>query len=148
MVEAKVVETIEAPIDRVWERLGNFSGIKIGPGVESVEYEGDGVGMTRKMTLTIGTIIERLDEYDAARKRYSYSIINDDCPLPFADYSAILQLNETDKGATEVVWIGTFEARNAPEEKAAKLARTLYSNAIAGARAAVLAKQNGDSDAV
>ena len=137
MAEAKVVETIDAPADRVWEQLGNFRGIEIGPGVESVEYEGEGVGMTRTMNLSIGTVIEQLDEYDDAVRRYAYSIVNEDCPLPFANYSASLQLEEAGEGQTEVVWTGTFEPKNVSEEKAVKLARTLYTNAIAGARSAM-----------
>ena len=137
MAEARVVETIEAPIAKVWARLGNFSGIEIGQGLEAIEYQGEGVGMTRTMTVAIGTIIERLDRYDEQSRKYSYSIVNDDCPLPFADYSATLELKETSDGQTEVVWIGTFEPKNASEEKAVNLAKSLYSNAIAGARAAI-----------
>ena len=39
MAEAKVVDSIKADIESVWAELGNFSGVKAGPGIESVDYE-------------------------------------------------------------------------------------------------------------
>ena len=40
MAQAKVVEQIAAPVDRVFSQLGNFAGIKPGPGLESVDWVG------------------------------------------------------------------------------------------------------------
>ena len=75
MAEVKVVEKINACVDRVWAQLGNFAGIQPGPGIDSVEYEGEGVGMTRAIHLANGTVVERLDHHDAATKTFSYAII-------------------------------------------------------------------------
>ena len=92
MAEIKVVEQINASMDLVWSNLGNFAGLKPGSGIESVDYKGEGVGMIRSIHLSIGTVEERLNHYDAEAKNYSYSIINEDCPLPFLNYSATVQL--------------------------------------------------------
>ena len=54
MLEAKVVDTIRADVEAVWAELGNFSGIKAGPGIDSVDYEGEGEGMTRSINMSNG----------------------------------------------------------------------------------------------
>ena len=57
MAEAKVVDSIKADIESVWAELGNFSGVKAGPGIESVDYEGEGVGMTRSINMSNGSVV-------------------------------------------------------------------------------------------
>lgn len=135
MAQAKVVEVINAPVDRVWKQLGNFSGIKPGPGIDAVEYTGEGVGMTRNMRLTNGTVIEQLNHHDPAKKTFSYSIINDDSPLPFKNYSATVKLLTNDDDSTTVEWTGTFEPKGVEEARAVKFASGIYANAIRNARA-------------
>jgi len=137
MAQAKVVEQVAAPIEKVWSEIGNFSGIKPGAGIESVDYEGEGVGMTRSIRLANGTIVEQLNEHDAAAKTFGYAIINEDCPLPFADYSASVELKDNGDNTTTVEWIGTFEPKGVDEKQAVNLASTIYTNAIKGARMAL-----------
>ena len=134
MAQAKVVEKINAPIDRVWSQLGNFAGLEPGQGIESVEYEGEGVGMTRAIHLANGTVVERLDHHDPATKTFSYSIINDESPLPFADYSATVVLVDDQDNTTTVEWTGSFEPKGVEEAQAVKFASSIYTNAINGAR--------------
>jgi hypothetical protein len=134
MAETKVVEKINASLDLVWLNLGNFAGLKPGSGIESVDYKGEGVGMIRSIHLSIGTVEERLDHYDPEAKNYSYSIINEDCPLPFLNYSATVQLLENDDNTTTVEWTGRFEPKGIEESQAQTMAYNMYSNAIKGAR--------------
>ena len=134
MAETKVVEKINASLDQVWSNLGNFAGLKPGLGIESVDYKGEGVGMVRSIKLTIGTVIERLDHYDPEAKNYGYSIINEDSPLPFLNYSAKVQLLKNEDNTTTVEWTGTFEPRGIEESQAKTLAYNMYTNAINGAR--------------
>ena len=134
MAETKVIEKINASLDQVWSNLGNFAGLKPGSGIESVDYKGEGVGMVRSIKLTIGTVIERLDHYDPEAKNYGYSIINEDSPLPFLNYSATVQLLKNEDNTTTVEWTGTFEPRGIEESQAKTLAFNMYSNAINGAR--------------
>jgi len=135
MAKAKVVEGINAPVDRVWEQLGNFAGLKPGPGIEAIEYTGEGVGMTRNMKLTTGTVIEQLNHHDPVKKAFSYAIINEDSPLPFSNYSATVQLLSNDDDSTTVEWTGTFEPKGVEEAKAIRFATSIYANAIKNARA-------------
>ena len=134
MAETKVAEKINASLDQVWSNLGNFAGLKPGSGIESVDYKGEGVGMIRSIKLSIGTVIERLDHYDPEAKNYGYSIINEDSPLPFLNYSATVQLLKNEDNTTTVEWTGTFEPRGIEESQAKTLAYNMYTNAINGAR--------------
>ena len=134
MTETKVVEKINAPLDLVWSNLGNFAGLKPGSGIESVDYKGEGVGMIRSIKLSIGTVVERLDHYDPEAKNYTYSIINEDSPLPFLNYSATVQLLKNEDNTTTVEWTGRFEPKDIKESQAKTLAHNMYSNAISGAR--------------
>ena len=137
MAQAKVVETIEANADAVWQELGNFSGIQPGPGIDSVDYEGEGVGMVRTIRTPNGNVVERLENHDAQARTFTYAIINDDSPLPFADYSATVNMTDNGDGTTTVDWTGTFEPRGVNEEKATKIASGIYAGAIQGARKAL-----------
>jgi carbon monoxide dehydrogenase subunit G len=134
MLEAKVVDTIHADIESVWAELGNFSGIKAGPGIDSVDYEGEGEGMTRSINMSNGSVVERLEVHDATEKVFTYSIINEDSPLPFSGYSATVCLADKGDGITTVDWTGSFDARGVEDEKAVKLAKGIYSNAINNAK--------------
>ena len=136
MLEAKVVETIDAGVDAVWPVISNFRSIQPGPGIDAVDYEGEGVGMTRHIKMANGNIIERLDALDDANHMFSYSIINEDSALPFLNYSSKVTL-EGDGNSTTVTWVGTFESRGIPDEQAIGLASSIYQNLINQARQAV-----------
>lgn len=137
MAQVKVVEGINASADAVWEILGNFRGIQPGPGIDDVIYAGEGVGMTRQMVTPNGDVIERLDRFDPQARQFAYAIINDGGPLPFANYSAAVAVNDNGDGTTTVEWTGTFEPRGVDEEKAVKIATGVYTRAIDGARKAL-----------
>ena len=137
MSEAKVVKAINAPVEAVWAQLGDFTGIKAGGGIESVSYEGEGVGMTRTIVMGGGSVVERLEAHDDAARTFTYAIINDDSPLPFSDYSATVIVSDNGDGTSTVDWTGTFEPRGMAEEQAINMATGIYAGAIKGARIAL-----------
>ena len=59
-----------------------------------MDYEGEGVGMTRSINMSNGSVVERLDVHDAENKIFTYSIINEDSVLPFCQYSATIRLSD------------------------------------------------------
>lgn len=136
MAEAKVVEQIAAPAERVFAVLGDFKSIRPGPGITGVDYEGEGVGMTRSIHLPNGSVVERLESHDDQAMTWRYAIINDS-PLPFAGYSATVVLTDNGDGTTTVDWTGTFEPRGVAEADAVAMACGIYANAIKAARAAL-----------
>ena len=137
MAEAKVVKTINASADAVWAQLSDFSSIKAGGPIESISYEGEGVGMVRTIGMNGGLVVERLEAHDSAARTFTYAIINEDCPLPFSNYSATVNVTDNGDGSSTVDWTGTFDAHNADEEQAINTATGIYAGAIKGARIAL-----------
>lgn len=133
--EVVVTDTIAAPIADVWRLASDFGGLdKIMDGIESLETEGEGIGMLRRLPSRGGEVVERLEELDEANWRTAYSILS--APLPFKDYYAVIQLSEAE-GGTEVEWSGSFEPDGVPAEKAEKLARGIYGAGIDGFKKAL-----------
>jgi hypothetical protein len=135
--EAKVVKKIGAPADAVWAQLGNFAGIQAGGGIDSVSYEGEGVGMTRTIVMGGRPIVERLEVHDADARTFTYAIINEDSPLPFSNYSATVRIEDNGDDTCTVDWTGTFEPSGVPEADAINMATGIYAGAIKQARIAL-----------
>lgn len=136
MTVVKVVEDINGPADRVWTAISDFGNVKVGGPVTSVEVQGQGVGMVRTIGMGGGQVVERLDRHDAAERVFSYSILNEDCPLPVSSYSATVTVTDKGDGTCTVDWTGTFEPKGS-EADAAALVEGIYRGGIAGARKAV-----------
>ena len=138
MATAQVVETVAAKAADVWNHIGDFAGIQPGGMIESCEVDGEGVGMERTITLTNGVIKERLDNHDAEQMTFSYSIINDDCPLPVSNYSSTIIITANDDGEScKVEWTGTFDLKGVEEEKAIQIVKSIYISGIQEARKAL-----------
>jgi len=108
----KVTETVEinAPLDKVWETIGNFQDMSWHPAVEKVEGTGGNeADATRILTLKGGgTIAEKLVQNDPAKKLYKYEITDVDVKvLPVNNYSSSISVKgEGDKSTVE--WRGAF----------------------------------------
>ena len=136
MAVVKVVEDINGPADQVWTAISDFGGIKVGGPITSFEVEGKGVGMVRTIGMGGGRVVERLDRHDAEDRVFSYSIVNDDCPLPVSAYSSTVTVTDKGDGTCSVDWTGTFEPKGS-EAEAAAVVEGIYRGGIAGARKAV-----------
>lgn len=137
MTTVTVSEDINAQAAAVWAELGNFAGIRVGGPITAFETEGEGVGMTRTISMGGAQIVERLDAHDPQAMYFAYSIVNEDCPLPVQGYAANVQISDKGDGSCNVTWTGTFEPRGAPEADAAAAVEGIYRGGIAGARKAV-----------
>ena len=133
MVEAKVVREVAAPGADVFGVLCVFDGVKSGGPIDAVSYEGEGIGMVRSLTMGGGQVIERLDVLDEDSLTMTYSIINDDSPLPFSNYSATVKINDNGDGSCTVDWTGTFDPKG-DSEAAINTATGIYAGAIKGAK--------------
>jgi hypothetical protein len=136
MSEVKVSEPVAASAAKAWELLGDFGGIaKLGGGMlASCTVEGSGVGAVRTLGLAGGgSIQERLEAYDAARRTLSYSIIGKS-PLPIRGYLSTCRVVETGANQCRVDWEGRFDADGVPEEQAQSMVRGIYTGAIAAVR--------------
>ena len=107
----KVTEqvTIDAPTDKVWGLIGNFSALQNWhPAVaESPVSKGNEEGSVRQVKLKGGgQITETLEAYDAAKMRYSYRA-KDGGALPVTNYTSTLSV-KADGARSVVEWRGAF----------------------------------------
>lgn len=127
--------TIDSTPATVWKLVGNFNAMDVWhPSVSKSEVNGAGtkVGTRRTLTLADGkqTIVEQLTAYDAAKTRYSYTIVSS--PLPVANYSSTITLNATPDGKTLVKWSSTFDAPAGADTAAATQAvEGIYDSGLA-----------------
>ncbi len=137
MTTVTVSEDINGDAKAVWDTLSDFAGIQVGGPITSFETTGEGIGMLRTIGMGGGKVIERLDEHDSKAMVFAYSIVNDDSPLPVANYSARVKVSVKGGGTCHVDWTGTFEPKNATVEQASKVVEGIYRGGIARARKAV-----------
>lgn len=140
-VQAAVDETIrykdsieiQAPIEAVWRRAGNFGDLGWHPAVGKTEITAgtnNQVGAARRITLKDGgTIDELLTEYDEAAFSLRYKITEG--VLPVRDYAATLSLKAVD-GKTVVTWRSTFKRKDPGKAPAAGQDDDSAKAAIAG----------------
>lgn len=111
-VEEKVV--INAPADKVWEKINNFGDLGAWhPAVAKTEIA-DGtnnqVGAIRRLTLQDGgQITEVLTAYDSTANTYSYTITEG--VLPVSGYASTIQVIPAGS-ESEVVWAGNFKRKD------------------------------------
>jgi carbon monoxide dehydrogenase subunit G len=110
-VRQKVSEkvTIAAPADAVWAKIKNFNALKDWhPAVaESSADNGNAVDSVRTVKLKDGgTLIEKLEGYDDAQKKYNYRA-KDGGALPVTNYTSTIQVT-ADGNQSVVEWRGAF----------------------------------------
>ncbi len=126
MTTAKVSETINASADAVFAILGDFAGIE-GKGIAKKTITGSGIGCLRELNLATGArVVERLDNQDPNSRTQTYSIQNDDHPLPFTAYVATLIVTPAGANQCRVDWFSNFNARGVTEDEAIKAAQAIY----------------------
>jgi len=128
MAEVRVEGELGASVEETWKVVGDFVGLIEGMGLP-VEVEGEGVGMTRKISMGPAPIIERLEERDEASKKIVYSIVEG--PLPVKDYVATMQLTDAGDGRSKLTWSSTFEPVG-DEAMATQIVTGIYDGGIKG----------------
>lgn len=111
-VEEKVV--INAPADKVWEKINNFGDLGAWhPAVaktEIIDGTNNQVGAIRRLTLQDGgQITEVLTAYDSTANTYSYAITEG--VLPVSGYASTIQVIPAGS-ESEVVWAGNFKRKD------------------------------------
>ena len=115
MAEFVVEKEIEGGVDAIWAVVADFGGLTWAPGIEFCEVEGaEGVGQVRKVKMGPIEIHERLEEFDAASHRLSYSIVQG--PLPVENYLATVELASAGEGKTLARWGAKFDTPGMDEE--------------------------------
>jgi len=130
---AKVDMRAKMPIapDTLWKTIGGFNALPAWhPAVEKSDVtRGDEKGSVRTLSLAGGgTVTERLDESDAKQRRYRYSILSG--PLPVADYSAEVEVEDNGDGTSTLHWSSEFQPKGASEADAVGVIRGVYQAGI------------------
>jgi len=109
--------------DALWKKIGDFCGIAAWhPAVEKCELSADG----KQRTLSLkggGTIVEALENLDAANRTYTYTIVSG--PLPVANYHSTISVSADPKGSS-LKWVGKYDAKGAPDADAKKVIDGIY----------------------
>ena len=128
MTEVRESGELGASVDEVWKVIGDFVGFVASSGMECVG-EGEGIGMTRTITMGPAKIVEKLEECDESAKKVVYSIV--ESPLPVSGYVSTMQLSPAGDGRTKIDWSSTFEPVG--DEAAAKqIVSGIYDGGIKG----------------
>ncbi|MSP42005.1 MAG: SRPBCC family protein [Alphaproteobacteria bacterium] len=134
MPTAKVSVDVNLNADKLFSNLGDFTGIKL-EGIKSIKTSGSGVGALRDIVTGAGArVLERCDNYDSNSRTLTYSIINDDHPLPFRYYVATLIVTPVGAESCRVDWWSNFDVKSGTEEDALKMARGIYTGLIKNAQ--------------
>lgn len=126
---------IEAPAEDVWNTVRAFGNIdQYVAAVDSVESTGEGVGMTRVLTLEDGASIkERLDARDDERRTLRYTIVEG--PLPVENYVSTMSVRPIGEQQCEAAWHCTFDPAGAPVEEVKPNLEALYTAGLQGLQA-------------
>lgn len=126
MAKVKLDTKLPLAADAVWRSIGGFNALPSWhPAIASSEATGEGKGATRTLTLAGGgSIVERLEDADPARRSYRYSILSG--PLPVADYLSELQVKDNGDGTSTVEWSSEFQPKGANEGEAVAVMQGVY----------------------
>jgi hypothetical protein len=109
--------------EAVWKKIGDFCGIKSWiPAVSGCVISADG----KQRTVSLkngGEVVERLDNWDEAKRSYTYSIVSG--PLPVSDYRSTLSVAPDGNGSA-LHWHSTYQAKGTSDAEAKKLIDGIY----------------------
>jgi hypothetical protein len=139
VARAVVSAVIDAPVDAVWDVLGDFNGLpEYASRIATSELEdasGRGpVGAVRRMTRAAdgSTVRERLLHYDNPSRSLSYEFVGSH-PVSARNYVGRVQAwPVTTTGATFVEWTGTFDVDEADETAARAFFEQVFSSFLGG----------------
>jgi hypothetical protein len=127
VAEAAFEGDIPAAIEDVWKVVSDFVGVIAMIGVP-VDSEGDGIGMTRTVTMGGNELTERLESLDPEAHTTSYSIVSG--PIPVKGYLSTIRMDARGDDATHITWSGRFEPDGISEEDAVKMIERIYAGGV------------------
>jgi mxaD protein len=107
--------TINAPVDQVWAKCGDFDALDrwLPPVAKDTLTKGKNnvPGAVRHLDIKGGGYVnEKLLHYSAKGHYYSYRIL--DSVLPVSDYHSTLRVKAAGDGKSVVTWSGTFRRKD------------------------------------
>ena len=129
----KVVRTIKAPAEAIWQTISAIGGVDQWLGmIETCHFEGTGAGAKRVCTTADGmTINERIDAIDHENRVFRYTV--PEPPMPVKNLSGTMKVFDSDNGKeAQVVWSATFDVEESQEAEMRAMLESIYSEGISG----------------
>lgn len=105
MAEYTFTGTIDAPADRVWAVVREFTdGAWMGVDMTS---DGEGVGATRTIAMGPSSLTEQCERLDDDERVMGYTI-TEGAGMPFEDYHSEMRVNPSGD-TSEIVWTARYE---------------------------------------
>lgn len=127
MKNVNLTVAADAPAEKVWEVLADFSGFLnwAGGGAGEITIEGEGIGMVRHLKMSGDEIAEKLILLDPIKRMLGYELVYGE-PLGMKQYKAIVQV-VADGTVCEIIWKGEFDTGDLnSEEQAADALSAAY----------------------
>ena len=135
-INVKTSQEFELTAAAVWDLISGFNSLPDyhASVPDSCLSHGGGV---RYLTISDeaggGTVVEELVSYNNESMSFSYKIIElIDCPMPFRDYQAWVNLEATGQNSCKLHWNSSFNVEGASNEEAEELARVIYQGCYDG----------------
>lgn len=127
-IEVNKSTVVNAPVSKVWEKIGGWCAIKDWhPAVVECKESKEGDDMRRTLTLDGGgEIVELLK----GTTDDSYSYIIESSPLPVANYKSTISVAADGDDKTKVTWVGNFDAKDKPDEEAENTITGVYDGGL------------------
>ena len=105
----KVERELDAPIDKLWSIVSDFSNLSWYSPAEKVEKVGNGIGEIRRITMPgmPAAIEERLLEIDPKQHRLVYEVLENEINI-MQDYTVTACLSTSGNASTIALWRGQF----------------------------------------
>lgn len=140
MTEVIVNKSINAPADKVWEKLSSFRGIENFSPIERSVTEGVGAGATRTCYMPDGAAIyEVLDRVEDEAMEMEYKITEG--PFPVTGYVSTIKVEATGNSSSKVTWGCEFDSAEEVEQDMKDLFGGFY-NVIIESLESVIKNQN------
>jgi len=104
-------ENLQLSADSAWQVLADFGGFLKWAASGSIELEGEGPGMIRRLNMdgAPGITAERADVIDHETRTLVYTLVEGN-PIGMASYRARVQLHAVGDNACNITWLGEFTA--------------------------------------
>jgi hypothetical protein len=137
MLLCRLVYSIAASPDRVWQIIGRFDGLHTWHPVigSCVSTQAGGDTIRTLTTVDGGVVIEKLLGHSDADRRYSYTI--EESPLPVSGYRATLSVAPAGDRHALVSWESRFEATIPDEAAALDVIAGIFAAGLEALRASV-----------
>jgi Polyketide cyclase / dehydrase and lipid transport len=128
MASAKATLDLPVSPDDVWQLIGGFGSLPdwVTGVFQSQLVDG---GRVRHLHDSSGhTFVERLESYDRAGRRYSYSILQS--PVSVTGYLAIISVTPDNGDGSHIEWSATFTSINMSQDEASSIFRSIFSSGL------------------